>query len=124
MDKDEIDRSLACDLVGDMDVTALRVPSFRNHRAASLPPTLRPSYRLKLADWKGLCVTVDVRFGSQADICAATTHVCFTPNNARKSGHAQIVMSALPPKADMCGAANDVCFGPKADILAAADDWN
>src|SRR5262249_56609689 len=28
----------------------------------------------------------------------------------------QMVMSALPPKADMCSALADVCFGPKADI--------
>jgi hypothetical protein len=60
----------------------------------------------------------DVRFGSQADICAATSDVCFTPNSDRKSGHARrkMVMSALPPKADMCGAAGHVCYGPKADI--------
>jgi hypothetical protein len=33
-------------------------------------------------------------------------------------------MSALPPKADMGAAQISVCYGPKADILAAADDWN
>src|SRR5262245_19108048 len=30
----------------------------------------------------------------------------------------QMVMSALPPKADMCVANRDVRFGPKADIAA------
>src|SRR5262245_14113469 len=45
----------------------------------------------------------NIRFGSKADICAATRHVRFTPNSDRKSGHAAKVMSALPPKADMCG---------------------
>src|SRR5262245_33740492 len=30
----------------------------------------------------------------------------------------QIVMSALPPKADMCGALAYVCFGPIADIAS------
>jgi hypothetical protein len=29
----------------------------------------------------------DVRFGSEADICAAQRHVRFTPNSDRKSGH-------------------------------------
>jgi len=29
----------------------------------------------------------DVRFGSKADICIATSHVRFTPNNNRESGH-------------------------------------
>ena len=45
-----------------------------------------------------------VRFGSKADICAATSHVRFTPNSDRESGHAGNAMSALPPKADMCSA--------------------
>ena len=29
----------------------------------------------------------------------------------------QLLMSALPPKADMCGATRDVRYGPKADIV-------
>ena len=39
-----------------------------------------------------------VRFGSQADMCGATSHVRFTPNSDRESGFPQTVMSALPPK--------------------------
>src|SRR5262245_49181720 len=58
----------------------------------------------------------NVRFGSEADICSAIGHVCFTPNSDRESRHTQTVMSALPPKADMCGATAHVCFGPIADI--------
>src|SRR5262245_17354166 len=54
-----------------------------------------------------------VRFGSKADICDATCHVCFTPNSDRKSRHAAMVMSALPLKADSCSATAYVCFGPK-----------
>jgi hypothetical protein len=46
----------------------------------------------------------DVRFGSKADICAATSHVRFTPNSDRKSGFPHKVMSALSPKADSCAA--------------------
>jgi hypothetical protein len=46
----------------------------------------------------------NVRFGSKADICGAKSHVRFTPNSGRKSGHPHKVMSALPPKADMCAA--------------------
>jgi hypothetical protein len=46
----------------------------------------------------------DVRFGSQADMCGAKRYVRFTPNSDRNSGHRQIVMSALLPKADMCSA--------------------
>ena len=57
-----------------------------------------------------------VRFGSKADICAATSHVRFTPNSDRESQPPAKVMSALPPKADMCGALGHVCFGPIADI--------
>src|SRR5262245_1637021 len=44
----------------------------------------------------------DVRFGSKADSCSAATHVRFTPNSDRESGHPQEFMSALPPKADIC----------------------
>jgi hypothetical protein len=54
--------------------------------------------------------------GSTADICAATSHVRFTPNSDRKRGFPQTAMSALPLKAGMCGALAHVCFGPKADI--------
>jgi hypothetical protein len=59
-----------------------------------------------------------VRFGSKADICSAKWHVRFAPNSDRKSGHAAMVMSALPPKADMYVAPAHVCFGPIADIRA------
>ena len=59
---------------------------------------------------------VKVRFGSKADSCSAATHVRFTPNSDRESGHPQEFMSALPPKADMCSALAHVCFGPIADI--------
>jgi hypothetical protein len=58
----------------------------------------------------------DVRFGSKADICGATSHVRFAPNCDRKSGYLRFVMSALPPKADMCSAAVHVRFGRLADI--------
>src|SRR4029078_3838949 len=50
----------------------------------------------------------NVRFGSEADVCAAIGHVRFTANSDRKSRHAAMVMSALHLKADMCGATNDV----------------
>jgi hypothetical protein len=58
----------------------------------------------------------DVRFGSKADICGATSHVRFAPNCDRKSGYLRFVMSALPLKADMCSALAHVRFGPIADI--------
>ena len=61
----------------------------------------------------------DVRFGSLADICTATSDVCFTPDSDHESGLRQTVMSALPPKADMCAALGDVSFGPIADSCAA-----
>ena len=57
-----------------------------------------------------------VCFGPKADMCAATSHVRFTPNSDRESGFPQTVMSALPPKADMCGALAHVRYGPIADI--------
>ena len=57
-----------------------------------------------------------VRFGSKADICAATSHVRFAPDSDRESGFPQTVMSALPPKADVCGALAYVRFGPIADM--------
>src|SRR6476660_8110287 len=58
----------------------------------------------------------DVRFGSEADICAATSHVRFAPNSDHESGHVPMVMSALPPKADMCSAMSNVRYGPIADM--------
>jgi hypothetical protein len=53
---------------------------------------------------------------SKADMRAAIIHVRFAPDSDRKSGHAAMVMSALPPKADMCSALTRVRFGPKADM--------
>ena len=44
----------------------------------------------------------DVRFGSKADMCAAKSNVCFTPNSDRESGF-------------------PVRFGPIADIEANMD---
>ncbi len=58
----------------------------------------------------------DVRFGSKADICAATSNVRFTPDSDHESGHLPVGMSALPPKADMCGARVHVRLEPIADI--------
>src|SRR5262249_8021740 len=49
--------------------------------------------------------------------------VRFTPNSDRKSRHPQMVMSALPPKADMCGARDNVCFGPIADMASGRDGF-
>jgi hypothetical protein len=43
----------------------------------------------------------DVRFGSEADICAAISDVRIAPNSDRESGLSQAVMSALSPKADI-----------------------
>jgi hypothetical protein len=63
----------------------------------------------------------DVRFGSKADICAATSHVRFAPNSDRESEIPQKTMSALSPKADMCGAISDVRFGPQADPCTATN---
>jgi hypothetical protein len=65
----------------------------------------------------------DVGFGSLADICSAKGYVRFTPNSDHKSRHAQMVMSALLPKADMCGAAAHVCYGPKADVMCLFDHF-
>jgi hypothetical protein len=39
------------------------------------------------------------------------------PIATAKADMPQMVMSALPPKADMCGAIAHVCFGPIADIV-------
>src|SRR5262245_66443085 len=83
------------------------------------------SYRLKLAHWPGSHVTsLNVRFGSLADICSAKGHVRFAPNSDHESGHAEMVMSALPPKADVCSALAHVCFWPIADMCSdkTADD--
>ena len=39
------------------------------------------------------------------------------PIATAKADMPQMLMSALPPKADMCGALGHVCFGPKADMV-------
>ena len=57
-----------------------------------------------------------VRFGSKADLCAATSHVRFTLNSGP-----QMLMSALPPKADIECVIADVCYGPIADMARLFD---
>ena len=56
----------------------------------------------------GRPLVADVRFGSEADICAATGNVRFASDSDHESGHVPMVMSALTPKADMCSARDDV----------------
>jgi hypothetical protein len=53
-----------------------------------------------------------VRFGSEADICSATSDVRFTPDSDHESGPPRKVMSALPLKADICSARGHVRNGP------------
>src|SRR5262249_4814013 len=93
-------------------------------RAASLPPPRQSGSDIVPAKSDVLKGVIgshsDVRFGSKADICGATSHVRFTPNCDRKSGYLRFVMSSLPPRADMCSALAHVCFGPKADSCAAS----
>jgi hypothetical protein len=62
--------------------------------------------------------SADVRFGSKADICDATSHVRFAHDSDRKSGHVPMVISALHLKANICSATKDVCLGPEADSQA------
>ena len=59
-------------------------------------------------NWPQMPIRPDVRFGSQADMCAATSDVRFTSDSDHESGHVPMVMSALPLKADMCSARDDV----------------
>src|SRR5262245_3575333 len=59
---------------------------------------------------------MNVRFGSQIGIAAATRDVGCMHNSDQKSVQPRKVMSAVHPKADICGAAAHVRYGPKADI--------
>jgi hypothetical protein len=94
---------------------AISVTSFRTHE---IDPSQSNDRRRRRSDAKErmLRCTLNVRFGSTADICGAISHVRFTPNCDCKSGYLRFVMSALPPKADMCSVAVHIRFGPKADI--------
>jgi hypothetical protein len=93
----------------------------KSRRLINFPEAQRePSYRFNVALGKApvgvkkqaIERRTDVRFGSKADICGATSHVRFTPNSDRESGFPAKVMSALFPKADMCSARGDVRYGP------------
>ena len=104
--------------------TIVTVARFRGRR---LNETVRNAFQRNYAVHRNpfialsICDTFfNVRFGSKADICDATSHVRFTPNCDCKSGYLRFVMSALPPKADMCCALAHVRFGPKADSCIAA----
>jgi hypothetical protein len=77
---------------------------------------MTPVSARSISDRDAAVMMVNVRFGSQADIRTAKSHVRFTPNNDRESGFPQPVMSALRPKADMCSATRDVRYGPIADM--------
>ena len=57
------------------------------------PAEIPPKHFCKKSGNKLVCdfLVGDVRFGSKADICGATSHVRFTPNSDRKSGLPQKV---------------------------------
>src|SRR5262249_36161651 len=81
------------------------------------PPAKDGGYRNGLNQHAGRGADCrNVRFGSEADMCAAKGVVRFTPESDREIGLRQLTMSALPPTADMCGANRTVSFGPIADI--------
>jgi hypothetical protein len=52
----------------------------------------RRSFRWVFADQCPGDATKDVRFGSQADVCVATSDVCFTPDSDHESGHVPMVI--------------------------------
>src|SRR5262249_15102952 len=92
-----------------------RIPrnSRRLMRTLARGETLTPAHTNTL---EGASEWVNVRYGSEADICAAKSDVRFTPNSDRESGLPQTIMSALSPIADMWGANGDVGDGPITDI--------
>src|SRR6185312_11191318 len=80
--------------------SAARMAASRRSTRSStmrLPHLLR---RDEVYGWRfGVSIEVsDVRFGSEADICAATSHVRFTPNSDRKSRHAANGHVCFPPE--------------------------
>src|SRR5262249_13107718 len=105
----------------------------RNRCAAKKCDELAPSHCLPRGSRQGICRlklahfkmpgmrSADVRFGSEADMCAAKRDVRFTPNSDRESEIPQKAMSALAPKADMCSAIVHVRFGPIADSCTATN---
>src|SRR5262245_21202936 len=101
-------------LMGHVAV-ALTISVMNSRRLIAAPEALRGHRTDLLFSLEGVDDRGDVRFRSQADICGATSDVCYYPNSDRESRHPQTIMSALPPKADMCSAQAHVCFGPIAD---------
>src|SRR5262245_17218710 len=51
------------------------------------PPTAGSTTMVNSSKLRLLHHGMNVRFGSKADICVATSDVCFTPDSDRKSGH-------------------------------------
>ena len=70
------------------NVTARAIRGRLNQFCATIPRTFR---LLK-------SISVDVRFGSEADMCNAPTHVRFTTNSDRKSGFPQNSCLLYPRK--------------------------
>jgi hypothetical protein len=56
---------------------------------------------VKALKWQSEACYRYVRFGSEADMCSAKRHVCFTPNSDRESE---------------ISAKGHVCFTPESDI--------
>ena len=91
-----------------------------NSRRLIGSPDTSAIVRFKVVPGKGASTLRHVRFGSQADMCSASSHVRFTPDSDPESGLSRKAVSALPPKADVCGAVADICYGPIADSCTAA----
>jgi len=56
-----------------------------------------------------------VRFGSKADICAATSDVRFTPNSDRESRHASNGHVCFSPESEVCADASSERKDPDTD---------
>jgi hypothetical protein len=54
--------------------------------------------------------------GQKQTYAAQKAMSALAPIATKKADMPQMVMSALPPKADVCGATRDVCPGPEAKI--------
>ena len=63
--------------------------------AALMSPPRPRTYQLRLRCASQQTWGANVRFGSKADIRAAISHVRFTPNSDRESGHRIICTSSV-----------------------------
>src|SRR4029078_6214780 len=109
-----------CDAYGSRQAQKRKSPSTRNQfkfdAFTHLSLLIYPKAKIAPEDdCRPIGLGANVRFGSKADICAATSDVRFTPHSDRESRHASNGHVCFSPESEVCADASSERKDPDTD---------